>query len=107
MKILLEKVGSKFGAPMGRRNALPENKYEAVKLYLQKIRWCDHDYDQGGAYWGRPRWGFDSKGNWVNNPTVYVSANADQTIRVFVWAHDRAEAKSEIRKLLPNATFYR
>jgi hypothetical protein len=107
MKIILEKVDSKLGAPMGRPSKLPEDSNKAVKLYLQKIRWYDHDYDEGGAYWGGPIWGFNSARNWVSTPTVYVAANADQTIRVFVRVHNRAEAKSEIRKLLPNATFYR
>lgn len=43
-------VNSRYGAPMGRRNALPDGP---TKLHLvERVRMVDGDYDPGGAYWG-------------------------------------------------------
>lgn len=41
-------VSSKYGAPMGRR----EYGTPTGPARLFKVRFVDHDYDDGGAYWG-------------------------------------------------------
>jgi len=51
-KIKLENVSSKYGAPMGRCDNVSEPDTEGP-FQLQRMRWVDHDYDEGGAYWGQ------------------------------------------------------
>ena len=43
-------VSSKYGAPMGRRSDSPHDF--VGKVHLRYVPFVDHDYDQGGAYWG-------------------------------------------------------
>ena len=52
MKTKLSNVSSKYGAPMGRQNTLPNNFNPINKLHLEQLKWVDNDYDEGGAYWG-------------------------------------------------------
>lgn len=75
---------------MGRRN-LTDGKPE--KLHLQKVRFHDGDYDAGGAYWGSPAdlWCAFSTDASVN----------EYTVRVFVRAANRAEAKKAVLEELP------
>lgn len=50
-------VNSKFGAPIGRHNTIPDKK-PSERIYDRAIHFVDGDYDKGGAYWGGGR---DSK----------------------------------------------
>lgn len=85
------------GSQMGRRNELPADANEPVKLRLERLRFVDGDYDQWGAYWGG---GPDAL------PIYCAWGDASETqVRVFVRAQDRVAAKANVLKLLPNATF--
>lgn len=92
-------VASPFGAPMGRRNVLPADTNEPVKLRMVKLRWVDGDYDEGGAYWG--------SGNGSSDIYYATGDASDVVAKVFVRAVNREEAKSQVKKLLPNARFFR
>jgi len=48
----LSNVSSKYGAPMGRPNTLPDDTEAPIELTLYELAWVDGDYDAGGAYWG-------------------------------------------------------
>jgi hypothetical protein len=41
---------SRYGAAMGRMDQAKGDPSE--KLYIQRLKWEDGDYDTGGAYWG-------------------------------------------------------
>jgi hypothetical protein len=85
------------GSQMGRRNELPADTNEPIKLRLEKLRLVDGDYDQWGAYWG---------GGHGSLP-IYCAWNRLRGVTVFVRAQDRVAAKAHVLKLLPNATFAR
>jgi hypothetical protein len=99
MKRKLSNVSCKYGAPMGRSNHIPEDSETAGKLHLEKLKWIDGDYDQGGAYWGRSD--VDGDIYWA-----YGETKTEQ-IDVFVRAHNRTEAKEEILNYIPKAIFYK
>jgi hypothetical protein len=97
----LPNVSSKFGAPMGRCNMLPDDPTLPCKLNLVCLRWVDGDYDEGGAYWGGP----------VNNDPIthiyWAYGDAGEvTAQVFVRASNRQEAKTKVLEKLPKAKFY-
>ena len=48
----LADVSSKYGAPMGMRNSIPEDIETASKLNLRRLKWVDGDYIENGAYFG-------------------------------------------------------
>lgn len=91
------------GSRMGRRNELPFARGTiAIKLSLVRLRLVDGCYDKAGAYWGGP------------DTMYYASARYhDDTLddwfecRIFVRATTRRKAKAAVRKLVPNARFYR
>lgn len=91
-------VSCRYGAPMGRRNILPDDCDEAVKLQMVKLQWVDGDYDEGGAYWGGG-----------SGDSIYFASgeNDEIVIEVYVRARNRTAAKAKVRRLLPNAKFYR
>lgn len=101
MKLTLSKAYNQFGASVGRRNDLPDNRQEAIKLRLAQMQMRDGgDYDTGGAYWG----GYSKTAGrmfcaWGEGEEIQV--------RVFVRAHTRKEAKEKVRAILPNACFFR
>lgn len=103
-QLILENVSSKYGAPMGRADSLPENVNQPVKLHLNKMRMVDSAYDTGGAYWGAN----------LGTGDMYCAekiAGAEgetenESARVFIRARDRESAKRSILRLLPNASFY-
>lgn len=99
MTYKLEQVGGKYGAPQGRADWLPADRTALVKLYLERMRLVDYDYDRGGAYWG----GSAEAGD------MYVAHQdvGDTTVRIFMRGKSREDAKANIRKVLPAATFYR
>lgn len=90
------------GAQMGRSNTLPVDRQVAPRLRLYRLRFVDGCYDQGGAYWGAPATVYRALGD---NPSP-VDAS-DETIEIFVRGDDRDEAKQAVRRILPNALFYR
>jgi hypothetical protein len=97
------------GAQMGRPNIIPHNlnhtDAEPVRLRLERLRWVDGDYDQGGAYWGHSNDPKDVSygnmycawGKWTVN-MVFV--------QVFVRATNRADAKVLVRNSIPLARFF-
>lgn len=92
----LPNVSSKYGAPMGRRNVLPDDHTLPCKLQLDKLEWVDGDYDEGGAYWGG-----DST---TNIYWAYGTADDNTEVNVFVRASSRRLAKLKVLSELPNAT---
>lgn len=95
-RLNLSNVSSKYGAQMGRRNVLPTNPDAPIKLRMERLKWVDGDYDQWGAYWGH------------GTPLYCAWGEDEQTqVYVFVRAPDRQSAKEQVRKQLPQATFYR
>lgn len=98
----LQQVGNKYGAPMGRPNYLPPDRNAPVKIKLQRLKWCDYDYDEGGAYWG----GGSGDYVWraVGYDKDYIGGNF---VEVFVRATNAADAKAAVREYLPNAKLIR
>ena len=86
------------GADMGRPNLLPEDPAASIRLRLERLRWVDGDYDQGGAYWGNS-----------GGTDIYCAWGEDEKwqVRVFVRAASRDEAKAGVRESVPGVTFYR
>lgn len=82
------------GADMGRPNKIGEPQ----RLYLQRVRFVDHDYDTGGAYWGGGR---DSLPIWCA-----FAGNAEDVIdtMIFVRAKDRKAAKTAIMEVIDDRT---
>lgn len=93
MKLKLEKVDCRYGAPMGRPNILPATNAK-IKLHLEKMPMVDGDYDSGYCYWGKVK-GLDMYVAWV------------EQVRIYVKTASREDAKAKVRELLPAATFYR
>jgi hypothetical protein len=95
------------GSQMGRRNLLPDNTAQKIKLHLRRLKLIDGAcYDGGGAYWGQGKPLFmaftghkvsDSKQNWELIPG---------DVQIFFRADSRAQAKQIVRQTLPAATFY-
>lgn len=80
-------ASSQYGAQMGRRD---QNQGAPERLYLQRIRFEDGDYDAGGAYWG----GYPSDPLWCAfSPEDTLN---DLPIMVFVRAKTRNEAKEAV-----------
>lgn len=96
----LSNVSSPRGAPMGRRDILPDNPAAPVRLSLARLAMVDYDYDRGGAYWG------NSPGTAIYR-AVGESDTFDDVIEVFIRAASRADAKAQILAILPGAKFYR
>ncbi len=95
----LEKACNKYGAQMGRRDVLPDNRDAKGRLRLVRLRWVDGDYDFQGAYWGKS-----------DKTNIYYCfgdlPNEEFTIKIFIRAENRKQAKELIRKILPNISFY-
>lgn len=83
---------------MGRRNSIPDDISTAGKLYLERLKFVDYDYDAGGAYWGG-----GAEGN------IYRASGETVTeqVEIFVSANDRAQAKEKVREIFSGAIFYR
>jgi hypothetical protein len=80
------------GANMGRRCHIPDEPDQ--KLFMERIRFVDGTYDQGGAYWG-----ISPEGK-----SLWCAYNDMAT--VWVRAKNRTEAKIEVRKFIKGARFY-
>lgn len=86
------------GAPLGDSNF----HLATSPLYLQRVRFIDHDYATDGTYWGNngtPLWcafnGDDEK---------YAAGHGS---RIYVRAKTRDEAKDAVQREYPEATFQR
>lgn len=91
-------VSCKYGAPLGDSGERGDPDYP-YKIYLQRIRMVDGDYDPAGTYWGgggEPLWG-------------YMEGDAAGLVQVrgFVRAYTRSAAKIYVSKQYPNARFFR
>lgn len=118
-KLNLPEIRSASGSPMGRRNYLPEDRERPYLLHLTRVPLVDGGYDKGGVYWGASylRLHYPSRNKASYNPLYCAEYDDGQTfVFIFVrptvnWYADsnewREAAKREIRKLLPNARFYR
>lgn len=100
MKLILPNGSSKYGARMGRRNVLPLDINTPIKLQMERLKWVDGDYDQGGAYWG------GGSGDNVYCAFAYAPASIDFSTAIFVRAKSRIEAKELVREYLPNCRFF-
>jgi hypothetical protein len=106
---------SQRGADMGRAEIIPDDKTVKVKMYLRPILVASDGgcYDEGGAYWGsglQVYWAHAQlpEGQYAHTGSgQYESQNGFEHIDLFYRARDRHQAKHQIWKLLPNATFYR
>lgn len=95
----LRSVCGRYGAPMGRRDTLPDDPAAPVRLSLVRLRLVDYDYDAGGAYWG----GSSAHGHiWRA-----VGDGGDVVAEMFVRAKTRGEARAAIAEKIPGARFYR
>lgn len=74
--------------------ALANTIQTPIKVSLRKIRLDSGGYDSGGAYWG-------------HGQPLYWAGSDCGTLDRFFRAATRDQAKAEIRKTYPNATFYR
>lgn len=84
---------------MGRRSHVPD-RHAAPKLHLEKLRWVDGDYDQGGAYWG------NSGGTFIYRAEGEAEG-VDERYDIYVRAANREHAKAKVRELVPAARFFR
>jgi len=87
---------------MGRPNIITPlaTLQKQVKLRMERLKWVDGDYDQGGAYWGCPGRGMYMYCAWGKDAQ-------DNLIQIFVCSINRADAKQAVKEKLANATFYR
>lgn len=100
-----EPVDARYGAPMGRPNrntytdrrgnlmCLTVNEH-AAPFQLRRVRLDNGGYDRGGAYWG------------LGEP-LYEFTGPITDISGFVRGRTREAAKAEVRKLHPQARFFR
>ena len=103
LRLKLPSGCSKYGAQMGRANVVPVIHPQArIKLQMEKLKWIDWDYDQGGAYWGNIygtfiycAWGY-----------AYHAIKEAEPIFIFVRAKSRKHAKRLVREIIPSAKFY-
>ncbi len=109
LDIKLRKAYSKYGAYCGRPSFLPNDRTVPVRLRLVRMHLDSGGYDAGGAYWGCRT--YPDKIYWAESVEEFELGMYDRppvgTIEMTVDATSRAEAKSKIRELLPNAKFYR
>lgn len=79
----LPDIGSRYGASMGRPNAIESASSEPFNL--QRVRLDRGGYDSGGSYWG------------IGAPLYTYGNGADWN---YLRAQDRADAKAQIRAKL-------
>ena len=89
--IKLSNACSQYGANMGRLD-----QPVTGRCHLQRIRFVDGDYDNGGAYWGGGR----------GTTPLYVCQDANLN-QCFVRAKSRGHAKEQVKEKFGNKiTFY-
>jgi hypothetical protein len=92
---LFTTVNSKYGAPMGRSDVTELQGHDTdapLRFRLERCRWVDGAYDQGGAYWG------------MGEP-VYLAVHEtdDAYVRRSYRARSRSHAIGQLRGEFPNA----
>lgn len=92
----LPDVGSKYGAPMGRRDTTNDTSAN-VEFEVERLVWVDGDYDLGGAYWG--------SGNPGDHIFRFQGESEAGIEEVFVRAKSLEQAKDAVMGRYPNATF--
>ena len=100
------------GSQMGRRNTLPRDLPDGdwlpgTKLRLVHVHFVDGDYDQGGAYWGRPANPFMATEGALCHSIKRRMGLVPCGVTVYVRGNTRAEAKAAVLKLVPDAKFNR
>lgn len=90
------KAYSQYGSSMGRRDNITEVTFP-VKFHLERVLLDSGGYDNGGAYWGNGcGWLYYAHGD-----------GAEEVQEMFFRAHNRDDAKTQVRAAFPNCTFYR
>jgi len=84
------------GACMGRRDTMPDDPCQTIKLRVEKLRWVDGDYDQEGAYWGYTR-----------GTAIYCAWDPHSGVKLFTRATSRYDAQHDFLEKVPGARFYR
>lgn len=96
----LSNVCSRYGAPMGRNDAIEEpNAQMKFHLYRMPMSSCGC-YDNGGAYWGAG----DHKIGFMYHAYGYGPEFKNE---MFVRAKSREDAKAQVKKLFKNSRFFR
>ena len=105
--MILSKVHSQYGAPMGRCENT-DGRALAVKFHIERVRINQGGYDDGGAYWGI---GAPLYHAWGETPPVintgYYGLTDDADQEIYLRAYSREDAKSKVLQKFPRATFYR
>lgn len=99
----LRDVSSRYGAPMGRTTSHPLNFMDPIRFYLRRVHLNNSGYDSGGAYWG------------LGGPLYYATSVEEVAMtygeprqaEIFLRAFDRNDAKANLRRNYPRATFFR
>lgn len=102
MKLRLSKGYSSRGARMGRHNIIPDElprlPAHPPRFRMERLRWVDGAYDQGGAYWGM-------------GDSIYCAWIPSPRTEIYVRAQDRQDAIQKVRGVLQDrgsiAEFYR
>lgn len=94
--IRLPKVSCKYGAPMGRTD-LNHHLDGDHKFHLHQVAMSsDGAYDTGGAYWG------------IGAPLYFAYNEGEEvTEEMYVRSASRSGSKEQVRRIYPNARFYR
>lgn len=90
--LYLEKVNTKYGAPMGRREFNEKSGISTIGSIQQLA--MTGGYDSGGAYWGMPNNVFCAQYKYFNKNT-----NEEYYGRVFVRANSREEAITKVHTI--------
>jgi hypothetical protein len=90
------------GAALGRTDILDVPKDKPIKLVLRRLRMsADGAYDCNGTYWGCGDPLYWYAGEWTESDIDNVPY-VDAVLR----AHNRADAKRQIRVIYPMARFW-
>lgn len=85
-------VGGRYGAPMGRGHYCTQ---PTARVHVFRVRLVDHDYDDGGAYWGGA----------PSHPLYCVRDRRDDPdVQLFYRARTRADAIRQMRDEYPSLT---
>lgn len=85
-------VGSRFGAPMGRRSVADSGE----PLYLQRVNFVDGDYAPDGTYWGYTR-----------GSHLWCAFTPDLLVEIYVRAADRKAAAVGVLDQFNGVSFHK
>lgn len=87
-----------YGASMGREDFTPEPSAK-IKFRLYRMLMVNYAYDSGGAYWG---------GGGKYGVMYHAYGEGPEHVNeMFMRTKTRDEAKAEVLRVFPNATFWR